>query len=33
MLNTQNFLDALDNLTFVAEEGKTLHTAQGWGDY
>jgi hypothetical protein len=33
MKDTQDFLDQLDRLTFVAEEGKTLHTAQGWGDY
>jgi hypothetical protein len=30
MLNTQNFLDALDNLTFVKYEDKTLHTAEGF---
>lgn len=30
MENTQNFLDKLDRLTFVAEESKTLHTAQGF---
>jgi hypothetical protein len=29
-MNTQNFLDALDRLTFVSNEGKTLHTAQGF---
>ena len=30
MKNTQDFLDQLDRLTFVSEEGKTLHTAQGF---
>ena len=30
MENTQDFLDKLDRLTFVAEEGKTLHTAEGF---
>jgi hypothetical protein len=30
MKNTQDFLDQLDKLTFVSEEGKTLHTAQGF---
>ena len=30
MKDTQDFLDQLDRLTFVSEEGKTLHTAQGF---
>jgi hypothetical protein len=30
MENTQDFLDQLDKLTFVSNEGKTLHTAQGF---
>ena len=30
MENTQDFLNQLDKLTFVSEEGKTLHTAQGF---
>jgi hypothetical protein len=29
-MNTQNFLDALDKLTFVKYEDKTLHTAEGF---
>ena len=29
-MNTQDFLNQLDKLTFVSEEGKTLHTAQGF---
>ena len=30
MENTQDFLNKLDKLTFVSEEGKTLHTAEGY---
>lgn len=30
MKNTQDFLMQLDKLTFVSEEGKTLHTAEGF---
>jgi len=30
MKDTQDFLDQLDRLTFVSNEGKTLHTAQGF---
>jgi len=30
MENTQDFLNQLDKLTFVSNEGKTLHTAQGF---
>jgi hypothetical protein len=29
-MNTQNFLDALDKLTFVKYGDKTLHTAEGF---
>ena len=29
-MNTQNFLDGLDKLTFVKYEDKTLHTAEGF---
>jgi hypothetical protein len=29
-MNTQDFLNQLDKLTFVSNEGKTLHTAQGF---
>jgi len=29
-MNTQNFLDALDKLTFVKYENKTLQTTQGF---
>jgi hypothetical protein len=30
MKNTQDFLNQLDKLTFVSEESKTLHTAEGF---
>lgn len=30
MKNTQDFLDQLDRLTFVSEEGNTLQTTQGF---
>jgi hypothetical protein len=30
MKNTQDFLNQLDKLTFVSNEGKTLHTAEGF---
>jgi len=30
MKNTQDFLNQLDKLTFVSEEDKTLHTAEGF---